>query len=118
MAKIYTEYKNSKPVYGYKKISKWLKIDHTYITKNHRLADYANSDGGKCLELDYFRYKGKQYSLGQFERLSYPIMFEDDDGKLGVIGGFSCISHEPYFIEIHDTGEAVRLWEEIRLEEQ
>ena len=116
MAKLYYE-KNGKKEYAYKKASRWLKLDYTVITPNHRLADYADKTEGKELWLTFFKFKGKQYALGQFMRLQYPIMIEDDDWKISVIGAYDCTqSYNPYFIEVHPDGECVRLWEEIKEE--
>ena len=97
---------------GYEKVSRWLKIEYTIISKRNRLADYAD-DSGADLYLTYFRYKGQQYALGQFMKLSTPITLEDGT----VLSAFDCTRYyNPLLLEMNSTGEAVRLWEEVEME--
>jgi hypothetical protein len=113
MAKIYIP-KEPNPKYGYIKASRWIKINCTYVTKRHQLFDYAEP----CGDLIYFRHKGKLYALGQFYQLNYPIMIEDEEGKLIVIGSYDYTEYyKPYFLEVDEYCENVRLWEEVVLDE-
>lgn len=104
----------------YKKISRWIKIKYIYVTNRHSLSDYAELDEeNNKLLLCCFSHKGKLYAIGQFMRLPYPIMFDDTDGKLNVIGGCDATSYyNPYLLEIDDNGEYVRLWQEYEIEEK
>ncbi len=104
---------NIKSNWGYTKVSRWIKIDYTIVSPNHQLADYADNSGEE-LWLNFFRYKGKQYALGQFMRLYNPIILEDGS----TLSGVDCTSaFNPLIIEISQDGEGVRLWEEVKIEE-
>ena len=81
----------------YKTVSRWIKVYYT-------LKDCK----------PYFRHNGRRYYLDDFMRLSYPIMWEDKEGKLQHISGYYATTfNNPYLIEIDDCGEYIRLWEEI-----
>lgn len=111
MAKILKDKDNALGT-GYEKVSRWLKIEYTIISKRHCLAKYAD-DSGAELYLTYFRYKGKQYALDQFMKLGKPITLEDGT----ILCGFdSTRYYQPLLLEMNTTGEAVRLWEEVEME--
>lgn len=114
MAKVIYE-QRSNHERAYRKVSRWIKIDYKRITKRHRLYDFTDIDiSGKKPILCYFRHKGKEFALGQFMWLSYPIILEDGS----VISSYDCTQwFKPYLLEIHDNGGAVRLWEEIEVQE-
>lgn len=66
-----------------KRISRWIKVDYKYVTKNHSLYDYADrycEEQGKAPVL-FFRHDNRLYALGQFMRLSTPYAFIDTDGE-------------------------------------
>ena len=99
--------------YGYRRVSRWIKVEYTIITSRHRLADYADKQEG-ALWLTYFRYNNKEYALNQFMSLVAPVILEDGS----IIGGYDCTNwYNPLLLEIHPDGEYVRLWEETKLEE-
>lgn len=67
----------------------------------------------------YFMWNGHRQHLDNIPRLSYPIMYHvQHEGDIdGVIGGYITISNcYGVLVEIHETGEAVRLYEEIERE--
>lgn len=99
----------------YKKCSRWIKIRYIYITSRHSLADYAEpNDIDNKLTLCCFYHNGKLYAIDQFMSLSYPIMFDDKDGKLTVVGYYDSTNwYNPLLLEIHPDGEYIRLWEEM-----
>lgn len=81
----------------YKTASRWIKIQYT-------LKDCK----------PYFRHYGLRYYFENIMRLSYPIMWEDKDGKLNHISGYDAIQFwNPYLVELDEGGEHVRLWEEM-----
>lgn len=98
----------------YQRESRWLKIKHKLITKRHSLWDYADTygiDNENEGILSYFIKDKKQYALGQFAKLSYPIFFEEENGKKSFLSGYDyTLWYNPYLIEINDTCEAVRLY--------
>ena len=64
----------------------------------------------------YFMRGGRREKFDDIPRLSYPVMVEDADGKLIVIGGYIPISNTcSLLVEVHPDGEMVRLWREIEL---
>lgn len=99
-----------KPYEGqYKTCSRWIKVKDKEVTPRHKLYDY--SDNGSLL---YFMHNNREYAIGQFERLAYPIMWNDNDGKLQYISGYDCTTwYNPYLIEIESNGEYVRLWTQV-----
>ena len=83
-----------------KTASRWIKL-------------YSNMNGSY-----WFKHYGKRYKLDQFLRLSYPMFYEDNEGKTGIIGGYDGEQwYNPYLLEVHPDGEYIRLWEELKGEE-
>lgn len=100
---------------GYTRVSRWLKVEYTIVSEKHQLANYTEKSGSAGLWLNYFKYQGKQYALGQFMRLATPIILEDGS----IISGFDSTNYyEPLMIEISSDGESVRLWKETPLNEE
>ncbi len=99
----------------YKMVSNWIEIKYKYVTKRHGLADYADfSKGEKEGLLTYFTFKGKNYSLGQFMRLSYPEFFQNEDDKQSFLCGYDCTNYyNPLMIEISDSADCIRLFQQI-----
>lgn len=113
MSKILKD-KNNETGYGYAKASRWLKVEYTIVSKKHRLANYTDKDTGKDLWLTYFKYKNKQYALGQFLRLETPIVLEDGT----TLCAYDSVQwYNPLLLEISADGEFVRLWEQKDLKE-
>lgn len=64
-------------------------------------------------ENPYFVWNGTRYHFDEIPRLSYPIMYEDEAGKIGNMEGYITISNcFGVLVELLE-GEAVQLWEEI-----
>lgn len=117
----------------YRRISRWISLKTNYNpTKRNSLWDYATDEAGNHpydrdfdptsdLYLDYFRFGGRTYALEQFYRLGTmwivetPIMYDDEDGKLGVIGTVDMDSNmfHPIYGEWDECCEHVRLYEEV-----
>lgn len=99
----------------YRRISRWLKVMYTQVTEKHSLfqfADMGTLQDGKA-DLTYFRYKSEYFALGQFMLLTAPIFYEDKDGKIGFLSGYDSTSmFRPYFIEVSECMDAVRLYVE------
>lgn len=97
----------------YKTASRWIKVQFKDVTPRHRLYDY--SDNGS---LDCFIHNNRLFALGQFDRLTYPVFYEDDEGKLQYLSGYDCTQwYKPYLIEIDPCGEYIRLWNDVTEEE-
>ena len=81
------------------------------ITKNGRgKLIYFNNNG----EL-YFVWNGKRIYLDHVMRLTYPVMYNDDNGKTGVISGYLTLTNwYGVLVEINDSGDTVQLWNENR----
>lgn len=100
---------------GYKveRVSRWIRIDYRFVTKNHSL--YYYSDNG---DLVYFKFGGRRYALGQFMRFDIgpgaknPVIH--DKGEDIILSGYDSTEYyKPLMIEINKTGEAVRLYREV-----
>lgn len=102
-----------------RRVSRWIHLEFKYVTKNHSLYDYGEAyseeEGKRSVYI--FKHNNRLYALNQFERLSYPMFFEENGKKLFVSGYDSTQFYYPYLIEISDCGEYVRLYEELRGEE-
>ena len=65
------------------RLSGWIRIDNICITKRSKFWDYADSyteENGKRF-IDVFRFNDRLYCLGQFERLIYPMFYEENGEK-------------------------------------
>ena len=60
-------------------------------------------------DLCYFMWNGIRYHLDEVCSLSYPVMYEDENGKLGDIGGFLIVSSTYGVLVETIDGEAVQL---------
>ena len=118
-----------------RRISRWIELKHNYNpNKRNSLWDYVTDENGYTphqhnfnpkngLYLDYFRFDGKTYALGQFYCLGSmflsqaPYFYDDENGKLGVIG--TLYMDGPVFgpamlAEWDECCEYVRLYEEVK----
>lgn len=60
----------------------------------------------------YFKWNNTRIYLDEVMRLTYPVMYEDEQGKLHDIGGYYSISNcYGYLVEVLD-GEAIQLYVE------
>ena len=107
--------------------SRWIKRQTNYNpNKRNSLFYYATDENGyregqtgynpkNGLYLDYFRWNGRNWAIEQFLRLDYPIMWEDKEGKLNFLSGYDSENYyNPILIEIDETGEYIRVYEEGR----
>lgn len=99
-----------------RRVSRWVRIDNICITKRSRFWDiadgYTTYNGVRTI--DVFRYKDRLYPLNQFLRLSHPYSFTDTDGEKSYISGYDSSNYyNPLLIEICESGERVRLYQEL-----
>ena len=108
--------------------SRWIQIRQNYNPNKRNALAYYITDGngyhihdkefnrGEGLYLDYFKYRGRNYALSQFYRLESMMMSSENrilkDGKDTVI--ICAVDAEnyynPLYLELNETGEAVRLY--------
>lgn len=70
---------------------------------------YFTSNGGA-----YFLWNGRRQSLEEIERLSYPVFYEDENGKTGFCSGCITISNcYGVLVELSECCEAVTLYETV-----
>jgi len=86
---------------------------------------YTTTDGNKIrkvgrqkkvyfAENPYFVWNGRRQHFDEIPRLSYPIMYTDDNEKTGVIGGYICLCNwGGVLVELDENSETVQLWEEL-----
>lgn len=99
------------------RVSRWIEIDSKEVTPRHSLYYYADKENGDGRPgyLMYFRFKGREYAVGQFigrysmfgfdhECKTYPAFITgyDADGDL----------YTPLLCEIDEYGEKIRLYRE------
>lgn len=94
------------------RVSNWISIQSAYVTPRSGLWYYAERDeDGKRGFVDYFRFNGQKYAIGQFisrwsawgggcETLPDFICGYDGDGDI----------YNPLLLELNDEGNAVRLY--------
>lgn len=116
-----------------KRISRWIKLRQNYNPRmDNSLWDYVTDENGyhpysekfnakNGLFLDYFRHNGKTYALEQFYCFGSaflggePLMYEDMEGKLNVIGTLYMdgpIFGPALYAEWSECCEYVRLYED------
>jgi len=89
------------------------------------MKDYKTTDGNKIRKVGrqkkvyfgneriYFLWNGSRQFLDEIPRLSYPIIYEDENGKIAPIGGYITITNcFGVLVEITEN-ETIQLWEEI-----
>lgn len=99
-----------------KRVSRWIKIETKMITKRSRFWDYADSyteeDGKRFINV--FRFKNCWYCLDHFLRFSHPVSYTENEKK-GFLSGYDSTNYyNPLEIEVHESGECVRLYRELR----
>lgn len=88
-----------------------MKIYNT--TDGHKIKKVGREKKIYFSENPYFVWNGRRRYFDSISCLTYPIMYEDDNGKTGVIGGYVTICNAyGVLIELLD-GEAVQIWEEV-----
>ena len=117
-----------------RRVSRWIKLRNNFNpSPRNRLWDYVTDSNGyhpyqdkfqsdTALDLYYFRFGGRNYALEQFYVFGSvflsgpPIMYEDENGKLGVIGTIDMDGDlfHPLYGEWDECCEHVRLYEEVR----
>ena len=111
----------------YRPVSGMLWIDEKYVTPRHGLYDYAEDDQPYVDEdlkgkrrLESFRFKGRQYALGQFMRIGWPAgkgYIELEDGT--ALEGYDATDYyKPYLLEMIGEEFCVRLWERVEKGEE
>ena len=96
----------------------------TYYEKNNtrvgyrpitrRLNIYSGKDGNY-----YFNFRGRRVYFNDTPYLTYPIMPEDEDGKLIVLGLYMQLTNLLFLlIELDTDNEYVRVWEQIEKEDE
>ena len=85
--------------------------DGNRIRKNGRAKKiYFNIDGSS-----YFLWNGRRQRLDDIPRLTYPVFFENEDGKTDFCSGYICLCNwGGVLVQIDDSGEAVQLYDEIQ----
>lgn len=70
---------------------------------------YFNNDGS-C----FFVWNGRRYRLDEVMRLTYPVFYEDNDGKLGFCSGYITISNcIGVLVELTCDDQCIQLWQEV-----
>lgn len=98
-----------------RRVSRWLPVKEKKVTKKHSLYDYADEQKYVL----YFRFKKKDYALGQFMRFDYgpggkcPVI-QQKGGEQILLAGYDATEYyKPYMLEWNETCECVRLYEEV-----
>ena len=110
-----------------RRISRWIKIRQNYSPNKRNPLWYYVTDGNGYREgeekfnidsglfLDYFVWNGRKWAIGQFLHLSYPMMWEDENGKICWISGYDSEDYyNPILIELDENCEMVRVYEEVK----
>lgn len=86
--------------------------DGGIITKIGRLKKiFFNNQGSP-----YFMWNNRKQFFDEIPALTYPVMYEDKNGKIGNIGGYIPLCNwGGVLVEIVNDGEAVQLWNDIQI---
>ena len=89
----------------------YITQDGGRIRKNGRAKKiYFNNSG-----TPYFMWNGRRQNLDDVGRLTYPVFYENEDGKTDYIGGYICLCNfGGVLVQVDDNGEAVQLFDEIQ----
>lgn len=101
------------------RVSRWIKVVSDYgVTERHSLVYYAQEacDGEKCV--DYFRWRGRKWAVGQFLSVSGMMGFhignwEEEDGLHWISGYDSEDYFNPIMVEFDEYCENVRVYREL-----
>ena len=115
----------------FERVSRWITIQQNYTpNENNSLWDYVTDEWGHNpysdmfnrngdLYLDYFRYNGNTYAIGQFYLLGsmwcsgQPIEYSDD-AEHGFITSVDMDNYyNPLYAEVDKWGEKIRLYRRI-----
>lgn len=113
------------------RVSRWIDIKTLYdISPKHSLYEFVEDANGykpgndrfnpnEGVSVDYITIKGKKYAISQFYRIGTmfcpgdPYKFIDTDGKiksLCAVDYYGDLYH-PYYLELDDSCERVRVYE-------
>ena len=92
-----------------------------YFEKNNTRTGYSPIGRYKQVYFNadttaYFKWNGRRVKLDDIPALTYPVMLDDEYGKIIVLGGYITLSNTcGLLVEIDTDYQAVRLWQEIEL---
>ena len=111
--------------------SRWITIRQNYnVNRRNSLFEFSTDENGykphqneykpeNGTYLDYFRFNGRTYAIEQFIAIGsvwcggVPYTFIDTDGKITVVCAVDFYGdlYNPYYIELDEYGEKVRIYE-------
>lgn len=117
----------------FRRVSRWITVKNAYdMSKRNSLYDYCTDENGyrpyndqfnpeNGIYCDYFRFRGCNWAMNRFYGIGSiavggtPYTFIDTDGKLSVIGAVDMDGNifDPYYLEIDEYGEHVRVYERV-----
>lgn len=115
----------------FNRVSRWIEVKQNYnpCPRNSRWYYVQDENGYKPHEnnfnpenglyLDYFSYHGRNYAIEQFLSLSHPFYLPvsysyNEGGKQFCLSGVDGENiYNPLYIEMDETGEYVRIYEEV-----
>ena len=89
------------------------------ITPRHALWEYGDDNGDGSRSCYYFTHYGHRFALCQFIRYGgpwgppVPLTWEEDDGLHHMAGVQADRWDAPLLIELSESCEAVRVWQEV-----
>lgn len=94
----------------FERLSRWNLIDYTLISRNNRLAQFADNYGDKNaskLNLTCFKFGAKVYALKQFSKFDDPIILSDHSSISRID------STNNMMLEVNSDKTKVRLYREV-----
>ena len=91
----------------FKRMSDWLEIEHEEIADEMKEYTECEEDWWQPC----FEYNGERYWLFNFIRTRNNPFCDIETPEY--IHGYNLTSYNPLFIEIHDSGDAVRVYEKV-----
>lgn len=95
----------------FKRASRWITLKFDKVTQKHSLWDFTDENG----VLIHFKHGGREYAIGQFLRIN-AVWYLSDGTRL--IGYDGLANFRPYYLEIDNMGERVRIYEPYKICEE
>ena len=90
-------------------MKEYITKDGYKITKLGRIKKISFNNNGD----PYFLWNGRKELFDNIMRLTYPVMWDDEDGKLHFASGYITISNcFGVLVELINGDEAIQLWTE------
>ena len=91
-------------------MKEYTTTDGHRIRKNGRTKRIYFTNSGS----PYFVWNGRRQKLEEIPRLTYPVFFENEEGKTDYCTGYICLCNwGGVLVSIDESGESIQLYDEL-----